>query len=106
MQELSLRLARTHNQCVDYALLEKLKSLQPFEQTLYSIAMAYLTWFVIIGVLSDLMAMIGLVSVILKGNFTDYFYFGLPAILLEILNYPKLDSVLETAIFLNQNAIS
>lgn len=92
------RLRKGQNQRVDYALLEKFKSLDPSEQKLYSIATTYLTWFIIIGTLPEVIAIFGFISAFFTGNFTDYFYFGLPAILLEILNYPrKLDSILETA---------
>ncbi len=101
------RLAKNQNQRVDHALLEKLKSLRPLEQKLYSIATTYLRWFIIISALPEVIAIFGFISAFFTGSFTDYFYFGLPAILLEILNYPtKLDSILETAIFLNQKMSS
>jgi hypothetical protein len=90
------RLATSRNRKVDYKLLEKLKSLTLDEQRIYAIFAGYGGWYVVIGAIVDLVAVISLIPAILGVDFVLYFYFGIPALVLKVLHYPKLNALLES----------
>jgi hypothetical protein len=90
------RLATSRNKKVDLKLLEKLKSLTLDEQRICAISAGYGAWYVVVGVIVDLVAVISLVPAILGVDFVIYFYFGIPALVLKVLHYPKLNALLES----------
>lgn len=89
------RLAKSRGGKVDHGLLDKLDSLTLDEQRIYSIFSGYTGWYVVIEAVVDLIAVIGLVPAILGRDFQLYFYFGIPAIVLKVLHYPKGNAFLE-----------
>jgi len=89
------RLAKSRGGKVDRGLLDKLDSLTLDEQRIYSIFSGYTGWYVVIEAVVDLIAVIGLVPAILGRDFQLYFYFGIPAIVLKVLHYPKGNAFLE-----------
>jgi len=87
------RLATSRNRRVDDKLLKKLKSLTLDEQRIYAIFAGYGGWYVVIGAIADLVAVISLVPAFLGVDFVLYFYLGIPALVLKVLHYPKLNAL-------------
>ena len=89
-------LAKSREGRIDENLLNELKSLTLDEQRMYSIFSCYTSWYVVNGAIVDLIAVIGLVPAILGVDFITYFYFGIPALVLKILHYPRPNTLLES----------
>jgi hypothetical protein len=89
-------LAKSRDGKIQGNLLNELKSLTIDEQRVYGIFAGYTGWYVVNGAIGDLIAVIGLFPAILGGDFELYFYFGIPALVLKVLHYPKAHAFLES----------